>query len=471
MLKSSKRSIMRYLLLFLLFHSLLFGKGYALIIGIDKYDNINGLQGATNDANAMDKLMAKYDIDNRTILLDDKANKKAILSSLEKISKSISRGDKFYMFFSGHGTSLNDSANRDRFAKDKKLLTLLENSGALIPSDYKPNRPLSSLIIGSRDLRPLFEKIDKKGVNSMVVFDACFSGMTYRDVSDKKTKRRYYRPTHTIGFETKPSYPYTSLVYIASTSSSDWAVENIKTNRGYLSQVLEECLDGKADHNQDNKIDKQELKYCIDNSSVPQAPQIYPKESDKNPIVFSTQTKPQTQTPTLNTQNNTISDEYSVLFSSSSTNEREAYKRAYKIIQLKGKGEFSLTAENSQGEKRKMCKVGEDLSLKIESPKEGYLVLVDLDVEGNLYLLEPTPKSHPFIEAKKIYPYTDLAVAKPTGVELLKGFIVSDMNIIKKIKALKTDSNGKLEDVSKLFNILNGALYDTAFLKLSSFED
>jgi len=470
-------------LLYLSLTSELMSKSYALIVGIDNYRNAPHLSGAVADAEALEKLLKKYHIYNTKVLLNSKANKQAIITALTTISRNIKKGDHFYMFFSGHGTSLEDKSLKASLDKDSKLLKELENSGALLPYNFDKYSASASLIIGSRDLRPLFQKIDNTGAKSLIVFDACFSGMTYRSIPDRRTRRRHYAlSSSNIEFNIPKSHPYQSLVYVASTSSSDWAVEDVSTNRGYLMQQLEQCLDGEADKNMDNNIFKEELKLCIDNSNLPQSPQIYPKALNKNSKVFKLNKRYNIHNPKPSKNDElkvkvfngiyTVSDRYGKIASFSDSAKLAKYKESYKIIQIKNKNLFSLQALNEKGVKQKNYTVGDEIYININSNKSGYLVLFNLDAAGNLHMIEPYPDKTVSVERNKMMQYTELTIIAPAGTEIMKGFIIFDKNIIQEIQKLSPDNDtGLVENSSAIYNLLSKLSpnsYATALLKLTT---
>ncbi|HHD72913.1 MAG TPA: hypothetical protein ENL02_03265 [Epsilonproteobacteria bacterium] len=460
-------------------------KSYALLVGINHYQNVQKLGGAVSDAEELGKLLKKQGVNTIKVLLDEQASKQSILSELSRIAHTIKKDDTFYMFFSGHGTSLEDKSSQSLFQKETKLLTLLENSGALLPYDFDTQHAARSLIIGSRDLRPLFQEIDGKGVRSLVVFDACFSGKTFRGIPAKRKRRRHYTPpSHPIEFTVKKSHPYKSLVYVASTSASDWAVEDQSTNRGYLMEQLEKCLKGSADSDEDREITKQELKYCIDNSNLPQAPQVYPEEAEINPVIFKVYKPKKREEPgptitphlTVTVEGNRyrVSDQFGEIASFAREDQVARYREAYKIIALQGAKNFSLYALSPQGVKQKMCRVGDALDVTIESSRGGYLVLFDLDAQGNLFMIEPYPDHVTEIPANRSLSYTRLSISEPVGTELMKGFVISDPAVIRQLQKLSpTNDKGLVTDPKALYGLLSRlprSSYDTALLKLSTFK-
>ena len=256
---------MRVFVVLLLLWSAVFAKEYAFLVGL----NHNALQGAVNDAKSIKKVLTAKHIDSIIYLYDEQATRKNILTQLSTLIDTLNKCDSLYFFFSGHGTSLFDPSFESYISKDKRLQKLLENSGALIPWDFDSENIVDSIISAKRDLAPLFRKIDKKGAFAMLMIDACFSGTSYKELNFSNELPIAIEPH--FGEE---AYPYENIIYLASTSSSDWAVEDTSQRpyRGYFSRALEKCL------SQHEKL--QALKICLEKSEMPQSFVVYPERKD-----------------------------------------------------------------------------------------------------------------------------------------------------------------------------------------------
>jgi len=217
---------------------------YALIIGIGTYQNptIQKLSKSHQDVKSYRRILNGWSVakSNRTILLNANATKSNILNKLSSIANKIKKNDRFFMFFSGHGTSLFDE-NYTQKLQEAGLTKIMQNSGAILPYDFNPKKISKTLIIGKRSLRKYIQKIDQKGVKSLIVFDACFAENSIRNNSKKWINR-----TPHILTENK-NYPYHNIVYIASSI--------IQSQSGRFSPILENCL------NQSKNLNK--LKKCI----------------------------------------------------------------------------------------------------------------------------------------------------------------------------------------------------------------
>ena len=82
---------------------------WALIIGIDKYQNETNLRYAVDDAEAIQNLLVThfgYSKNNITLLTNDNATLQNIKSHLGKIANNTGKNDAFLVFYAGHGITL-----------------------------------------------------------------------------------------------------------------------------------------------------------------------------------------------------------------------------------------------------------------------------------------------------------------------------------------------------------------------------
>jgi hypothetical protein len=275
---------------------------HALLVGVGHYTYLPSatLEGPPNDLRAMQRALTEswgFDPRNVTVLLDKDATKAAILGAIDRLAESTKPSDFVFLYFSGHGTS-----GYDRSFKD---VGIDGNSGALIPADFKPgpaDRLKEGLIIGSRDLRPRLEKIEKDR-KLFVLFDSCFSGNAARLVF-AVGQARYVAPTELVGDARAlqhteeegppPSgppeapevpYPYTNLVYISAASKSEKAMDidsrALRSGRaqtvddqphGALTNAFLLGLSGAADTNRDRKITYGELYQFVRDTVMQQFP-------------------------------------------------------------------------------------------------------------------------------------------------------------------------------------------------------
>lgn len=245
--------------LWLLFCSVALSQDYALSIGV----NNNGLTGAKKDAQNMKKFLGLKGV-HVIALYNENANKERILQNINLLIKNLKKGDRFYLFFSGHGTNSFDPA----IADDVKLQKLLQDTGALIPWDTQKGDYEDGLIVSKRDLVPLFKKLEAQKVETLVMVDACFSGGSYKSIGDNLIENidLFYKTR-----SAKPIYPYHYITYISASTRSDYAIESREFNRGYFCVDLIECLK--------KEQTLSALRTCMHKGSLPYV--ILPQEGEK----------------------------------------------------------------------------------------------------------------------------------------------------------------------------------------------
>ena len=140
----------------------------ALLIGINKYQIAGAdLRGCVNDVNDLSAALIEFcgfkkgDI---TVLIDDKATKKAMQAGIKALVRDSKKGDVALMHYSGHGSNVPDDNGDEADGRDE----------ILCPNNLDWNDPF-------RDdwLRTTFDGI-RAGVSFTVIMDCCHSGTNTR---------------------------------------------------------------------------------------------------------------------------------------------------------------------------------------------------------------------------------------------------------------------------------------------------
>lgn len=161
----------------------LYRKKWALVIGINEYENWPQLKYAVNDAQGIkDVLVDKLEFkeDNIVLIKDKEATRKGILEAFgdhlinnEKVKKD----DAVFVFYAGHGMT--------RRVNEHKSL------GYIVPVDGD-NSSYSSQVISMSEIEDLNEMIPAKHV--FWVMDACYSGLALtRGASRTSSTSRYIK--------------------------------------------------------------------------------------------------------------------------------------------------------------------------------------------------------------------------------------------------------------------------------------
>jgi Caspase domain/Domain of unknown function (DUF4384) len=210
----------------------------ALLIGVGRFsdpelDRGSRLLGTGPDLVAMKKVLVERwhfaDQDVR-VLRDDQATHANILAAIRALKGQTAVGDHVVVYYSGHGTSANDESN---------LYDLPYSTGAWVPYDFDESttdQQKNTLIIGRRDLVPLFKDLDQSGRLVLVLSDSCFSGQVVRSLGQPGLASRYLpmrdlgvsavkKPTPATPAPTArmdpPPYPYQHVVLISAASDSE----------------------------------------------------------------------------------------------------------------------------------------------------------------------------------------------------------------------------------------------------------
>ena len=102
----------------------IYSESWALIIGINKYQNVDPLNYAVNDAIAVqDMLVNKYGFkeDNIKLITDEEATKDNIIKGFSDILTQAKEKDRVVVFYAGHGETYN-SEHRVQFTKMQKII-------------------------------------------------------------------------------------------------------------------------------------------------------------------------------------------------------------------------------------------------------------------------------------------------------------------------------------------------------------
>jgi Caspase domain len=138
-----------------------YNNSWALVIGINSYAQASPLTYACNDANVIaSELIDRFNFpkENVTILLDDKATRQAVISSILRFVETAGEDDRIIMFYAGHGCT--------RTGRHGEV-------GYLVPWDGDKD-DLSSLIRWD-ELTRNSELIPAK--HMLFIMDACYGGL------------------------------------------------------------------------------------------------------------------------------------------------------------------------------------------------------------------------------------------------------------------------------------------------------
>lgn len=209
-------------------------KRYALIIGIDKYDDkeIKQLGGAINDAKGLEDALIKYaefDKDHIVRLTSDQPaslqpTRQNILALLTRLKNTVPNDGLLLFAFSGHGISIGDKA-------------------FLLPSNARMENDVDYLELEAIPVPAVKKLINSSGVRQRILLlDACRDNPTGRGAGGSTLTEAY---TRALAFDRRNDH-VDAFVTIYATQFGQKAYENRRSNMGYFTEALVEGLKGEA---------------------------------------------------------------------------------------------------------------------------------------------------------------------------------------------------------------------------------
>lgn len=140
----------------------------ALLVGINRYKAVPGLQGSVNDVETMREILITrwgFQPRNITMLTDENATRDRILTTLVELVRVSGPQDTLYFHFSGHGSQVQDLNGDEEDGLDETLVPQDGRSG-----DVKD--------IVDDELDAIFSKLRAR--STLIVLDSCHSGTATR---------------------------------------------------------------------------------------------------------------------------------------------------------------------------------------------------------------------------------------------------------------------------------------------------
>ena len=435
---------------------------HALIIGCcSEYENPNSgiptLRGTANDAKSMLDTLLKRGLKRANIdyLTERKATHKNIVSKLQAMTSSdLKAGDKLYLYYSGHGTSVGDRSDfGKKITSNKEILKRLNNSAGFIPYDFDLKNIEKTMIITSRDFKPTFKKLDGKGVQIVWIADACYAGNGYRSGANShikgtnlnsKAKERVKKESQKYSSR---GIRYNHLIFFGATVTNmvTQEVDYLGKTRGAFSVEVEKCINKRYGT---KNITNKNLKECLKKHFAPFAfsSAIYPidKRLDKQIIIKAprkshNQSKPQ----------KSFRDKLFALQSNKPALEMNIYSTYKPSLAI-----------------NKFCN-GEELAIDLKS-KKPYVMAFTKDRNGRVIMLKPDGDSK--FNQKDIQ-IVKTVVQPPFGKDQVKVFTTNDANLYKKIYTYRSKKEGILSggDIESIYKALaKSRNFQTAKVELES---
>lgn len=211
-------------------------KRWALVIGVDKYQdaNLSSLSGAANDARALADALTRYAgfPDGQVTLLTTDAppgrqpTRANILSSLHDLAADAPRDGLLLVFFAGHGIARDDSR------------------AYLLPSDARLSEDTSLLDDTAINVEQMRKYIRATGIRQLIVIlDACRNDPTRARGTAPNVLTTAY--TRAFNFDVR-NREVIAFVTIYATAVGQRAYEDGDRRQGYFTRALVEGMGGGA---------------------------------------------------------------------------------------------------------------------------------------------------------------------------------------------------------------------------------
>ena len=250
----------------------IYDNSYALIIGIDQYQNVQKLHYAVKDAESIRNLLLKYfefPDGNISIIKNEYATKQNILEEFSKITRIAKQNDRVLIFFAGHGETMDLPGGGEM--------------GYLLPVDGKKDN-LFATSIPMDDIKRI--SLMSKSKHMLFLIDACYGGLIAvgsRGLDANVTKNYIEKITQNK-----------SRQIITAGGRDEQVIEKAEWGHSAFTLNLKRGLkDGNADMNADGFITANELgmflseKVTIDSDNK-QTPQYGRMTSEEGEFVFNT---------------------------------------------------------------------------------------------------------------------------------------------------------------------------------------
>ena len=209
-----------------------YSKSYAVIIGINNYDNWPPLEFAVSDAQSVKIIFQQLGFDEVILIKDHEATQRRLLTILgHELPKKLKQNDQLVIYFAGHGQT------EDLINDEKK--------GYIIPVDADIENYFATAI-SMETLRSLSARIPAKHI--LYVMDSCYSGLGLSRSLGIRPKGKNYLEKMTS---------MRAIQIITAGGKDEEVVE--KDGHGLFTTFFLKGLKGQADVNKDNVITASEL--------------------------------------------------------------------------------------------------------------------------------------------------------------------------------------------------------------------
>ena len=278
------------------------GEVRALVIGIDAYRHVRPLKGAAADARDIESSLRRSGVEDVTALIDAKADRSSILSSINRLLERSSSRDLIILTIAGHG------------AQEPERVKGTQPDGVenvfLLP-DFADSPAGSQERILGAEFNHFIKQFEGRGAHVLFVADTCFGGgmtrdldprseeMSFRQVPSYRLSADLLKPVTTVADELLTEVDFDRTAFLAAvdrkTKAPEVEIPGIPGLLGALSYAVARAIEGNADTRGVGKTTLKELfgsvrqvVYQLSNERQNIVTTASPNEDVNTEVVFET---------------------------------------------------------------------------------------------------------------------------------------------------------------------------------------
>jgi hypothetical protein len=241
------------------------GEVRALVIGIDDYQHVRKLKGATADAHDIDSSLRTMGVRDVTALINDRADRSNVLREISALVERTKTNDIVFLSIAGHGAQ---EPERIKGSQPDGMEDVF-----LLPGFEATPSGSQQRILGS-EFNHFIKQFELRGAKVIFVADTCHGGGMVRDIDPRAAAMSFRQiPSYTLLVdELKPvsdqGDPRSELdldhtAFLAAvdrnTKAPEVRVPGIDGLRGALSYAVARAVEGNADADHDGKVTLKEF--------------------------------------------------------------------------------------------------------------------------------------------------------------------------------------------------------------------
>jgi hypothetical protein len=241
------------------------GSVRALVIGVDDYQFVRKLKGATADARDITSTLKAMGVNDVTTLINEQVDRSSVLREVSALVERTKPNDLVFLSIAGHGTQEPErvKGSEPDGMQDVFLLT-----------NFEPTAAGSQQRILGSEFNHFIKQFEFRGAKVIFIADTCHGGGMAREIDPRAEEMSFRQvPPYTLLVDTlqpvsDANDPRSELdldhtAFLAavdrSTKAPEVRIPGIDGLRGALSYAVARALEGSADANHDGKVTLKEL--------------------------------------------------------------------------------------------------------------------------------------------------------------------------------------------------------------------